>query len=188
MKYIVPIILFLVSCTTQPTGKYFPDGLLSEHEDLDSFVQSWYGKHLASMDEPSLANATNHEYRFTWLPTFHQPMIFRISIEDEKYIFYVKRTDGAGGYDSGRIVDNQKIKIPIETARNIISKLESDCQFWGQPTTLDTMGFDGSQWIFEASKKGRYHVVDRWSPDDGCFYEIGVELMSLSNLKINEIY
>jgi len=188
MKIIVPIIILLAGCVSQAPTKYFPDGRLSERENLDFFVQSWYGKHLASMKEPALIKSDAQQYRFTWLPTFHPPMIFRISVEDESYVLYVKRTDGAGGYDPGRIIDNIKHQIPNEVAINTIRKLEDECMFWEQPTKLDTLGLDGSQWIFEASSKGKYHIVDRWSPNSGCFYEVGVELMSLSKLKINEIY
>ena len=188
MKSILPILILLAGCVSNEPTKYFPDGLLSERGDLDTFVQSWYGKHLASMKEPTLLGSSTQHYRFTWLPTFHPPMIFRISVEGEKYVLHVKRTDGAGGYDPGKIIDNIKLEIPNEVALNSIQKLEGECKFWEQPTKLDTMGLDGSQWIFEASSKGKYHIVDRWSPDNGCFYEVGTELMSLSKLKISEIY
>ena len=29
------------------------------------------------------------------------------------------------------------------------------------------VGVDGAQWIFEGVKDSTYHVVDRWSPDNG---------------------
>jgi hypothetical protein len=31
------------------------------------------------------------------------------------------------------------------------------------PTSEEFRGTDGAQWIVEALREGRYHVVDRWS-------------------------
>ena len=47
---------------------------------------------------------------------------------------------------------------------------------------------DGAQWIVEVREGARYHVVDRWSPDEGRIYEIGRHLMSLSGEKLGAIY
>ena len=70
---------------------------------------------------------------------------------------------------------------------NNFEKLLADCHYWNMtPCEIGLTGFDGSQWIIEASSKDKYWVVDRWSPQDG-FRECGVYLIKLSGLK-EEIY
>lgn len=189
MKKAVLLSILLVSCSVI-SEPYFPKGVLDPVDDSEEFVQSWYSSHLRSMQEPSLLKS--HElvvYRFTWLPTFHPPMIFRITEKaGEKYDLIVKRTDGAGGYSPGKIVDNIKIAIPTKVAKALITKLESECNFWSLPPTVEVLGLDGSQWIFEGNIKGKYHLVDRWSPASGCLREIGETFMKLSKLDIEEVY
>jgi hypothetical protein len=42
--------------------------------------------------------------------------------------------------------------------------LLDESNFWFLPTKWDTVsGADGEEWILEAKKSGKYHVVDRWS-------------------------
>lgn len=188
MRYVFLLAVFIFGCALQAPIKYFPSGVFSADEETDSFVQSWYGKHLMAMKEPSLIDSALPQYRFLWLPTFHPPMVFRISVQNEKYLLYAKRAAGAGGYNSGPLVDDKVFEISVEVANKVINKLEQDCTFWTLPTKDGELGLDGSQWVFEAAKGGKYHVVDRWAPDSGCLYEVGVELMSLSKLKISEIY
>ena len=115
-------------------------------------------------------------------------MIFRISVENGSYFLFVKSTNGAGGYEPGKIIENKKLPLSNEIATKLINKLENECNFWQQPSKQDIIGFDGSQWIFEAVTNKKYHVVDRWSPESGCFYEFGRELMALSKVEISEIY
>ncbi len=188
MKYIVIFMLLVFGCAAHVPTKYFPVGAFSADRELDSFVQSRYGKYLSAMKEPSLVESAQAQYRFLWLPTFNPPMVFRISIQNGKYVFYSKRTAGTGGSYSGRLVDDLVFEIPADLAAKVINKLEQDCQFWALPTKIDKTGLDGSQWVFEATNNGKFHVVDRWSPGAGCLYEVGVELMSLSRLMIFEIY
>ena len=49
----------------------------------------------------------------------------------------------------------------------------------------DTAGCDGSQWIIEGIKKGKYHVVDRWSPAKGAVHDLGLAFaLGLAQLRI----
>ena len=42
--------------------------------------------------------------------------------------------------------------------------------------------------VIEGVKKGKYHMVDRWCPEEGAFREAALLLIKLSRLKIDEIY
>jgi hypothetical protein len=52
---------------------------------------------------------------------------------------------------------------------DIFLKLLGQADFWKAPTEekSDAVGEDGAQWIVEGVKDGQYHVVDRWSPEEG---------------------
>ena len=56
------------------------------------------------------------------------------------------------------------------------------------PSKKETLGLDGARWILEGLKKGRYHVVERWSPEGGKFREAAECLIGLSKLDIEKIY
>lgn len=60
---------------------------------------------------------------------------------------------------------------------------------WTLPSTNDTFGFDGSQWIIEAVDHGAYHLVDRWTPEESSpVGRIGRELLYLSGMRIWCLY
>ena len=49
-------------------------------------------------------------------------------------------------------------------------------RFWSARNPVkDRGGTDGSQWILEGVKAGRYHVVDRWMPKAGIARESGMD-------------
>ncbi|MBL0745894.1 hypothetical protein [Chryseolinea lacunae] len=58
--------------------------------------------------------------------------------------------------------------------------------YWTMAPTQDVLGLDGSEWIIEAHFRNKYHVVDRWSPEDR-YKEAGVYLIKLSGLN-EDIY
>jgi hypothetical protein len=60
--------------------------------------------------------------------------------------------------------------------------------FWNMTPNELPRGLDGANWIIEGAKKGKYHIVDRWSPEDGPFREAALYLINLSKLKIDKIY
>jgi hypothetical protein len=59
---------------------------------------------------------------------------------------------------------------------------------WNMPIKDCNMGRDGAQWLIEGVWKGRYHIVDRWTPEKGAFREAALYLIRLSKLNISEIY
>ncbi len=63
--------------------------------------------------------------------------------------------------------------------------------FWNLPTLQPsdgTVGLDGAQWIIEGAKDGRYHVIDRWSPDrDNPAHIIGM-IFAIDLAKLRLLY
>lgn len=64
------------------------------------------------------------------------------------------------------------------------SKLDG-AKFWNlQTESREEKGKDGSEWIIEAYKDKRYHMVVRWTPEKGsAFRSIGEDLFSISQIK-----
>ena len=62
-------------------------------------------------------------------------------------------------------------------------------RYWTMPTVEEnSVGVDGAQWIVEGVRNGKYHLVDRWSPDTGAFREAALLLLQWTDLPIDEIY
>jgi hypothetical protein len=110
---------------------------------------------------------------------------------DGSWIMVTKVASGAGGYSPGTLTANTSRQITAQEVQSFRSKVESD-GFWNSPNPIDDQaGTDGSQWIIEGVKAGRYHVVDRWMPKNGPARDLGLFLaFDLAKLSIpkNEIY
>ena len=64
----------------------------------------------------------------------------------------------------------------------MIARLEG-VQFWKMATKSDDPpGFDGDQWIVEARRDGRYHIVDRWTGRDHGLESVGRHFLDLAGL------
>lgn len=170
---------------------YFPKGSLSAYPSSDSFKAEWYSTHLKALSEPSLfqlaQNPTYESYRFVWLRTFHHPVIVRLDLRTDGIVdLTLKVSNGAGGYKPGRVIQNLSRPLTREETNMFFAKLEK-VNFWNLPSYENegTEGEDGSQWIIEGVRNGKYHVVDRWTPGGGPVRELGITLaLGLADLKI----
>jgi hypothetical protein len=187
------ILALLAASPGQAAAQYFPAGAFSERADLHHFVVAWYCRHLSAMDELSLlrmAEARAHEvYRFTWLRTFHAPFAFRLDVRpDGSGSLLVKSTSGKGGYDAGQLVLNKAVSLDARQVQRFATALDG-LQFWNLPTKDPSdVGLDGAQWIFEGVKGGKYHVVDRWTPANGPFRRVMLDLAALSGITVEPVY
>jgi hypothetical protein len=94
-----------------------------------------------------------------------------------------KVSDGAGGYEAGKIIFNKTVTHSQKQVDTINLRLE-EAGFWTAPTEIRRYGADGSEWIIEAYKGKKYHVAVRWTPDPGTeFRRIGEYLLSISGIK-----
>ncbi len=183
------MLSILIFCACSSTAvNYFPKST------FDDFTINWYSHQLAALDEPPIYNQNSdigiQIYRFIWLRTFHHPISLRIEINDKEHaVLYIKETDSAGGYDPGKIkIKGKKELSPVEVRKFLVTIDENE--FWSLPRTGESDGLDGAQWIIEGLSEGKYHVVERWSPDEGNVREIGLFFLKMSDLNVNddEIY
>ncbi|HEY0728033.1 MAG TPA: hypothetical protein VGD38_08205 [Pyrinomonadaceae bacterium] len=164
------------------TGKmtYFPTDAVSESRT------EWYSKHLAAMKEASLYASDNdavESYRFLWLRSFHRPIAVRLwKTETDQFITF-KETNGAGGYEPGDLVVDQTRKLERGEWDAFVQRLDDMC-YWNLPTNDPEFGgLDGAEWILEGVRGDRYHMVDRWTPQTGSYFEACVYALTLAGFK-----
>jgi len=171
--------------------QYFPDGVFEDSLWEGSFrglKERWYAKHLRSMDEPSLSEASQDTtlpaYRFLWLRTFHHPISVRLTVHaDGTGTLNAKETDGHGGYETGKVVRSQSGEM-AKTQMTEFFDLVRKAGFWSLPSEEKSSGLDGAQWVLEGMEDGHYHVVDRWSPPRGNYQRLCLYLLEQSKLKV----
>ncbi|MEQ1606961.1 MAG: hypothetical protein ABL999_19015 [Pyrinomonadaceae bacterium] len=145
---------------------------------------SWYGKHLTAMDEPSLIADRDLEsevYRFLWLRTFDHPMAIRIVRSSDVVTLTVVEMTGAGGYEPGSIL-LKKTKIIEGDHWCVFQKKLETADYWNLGADKRLSGNDGAQWVLEGVRAGRYHMVDRWSPEETNFRDACLYLLELSGV------
>jgi hypothetical protein len=174
-------------------------GIVAGQETLEKRIEisrnRWYDKQYSALQERPLGalspTASDHEsYRFTWLRTFHHPVVVRIEIDGEQAQVFVKETDGAGGYDPGTLIRNIQFDLTASNLAKLRQALNQS-KFWQEPRyeNSDVVKSDGARWIFDGCKRDGCHVVDRWSPGKKTsFGRLGKFFLSLSKTKFAEAY
>jgi hypothetical protein len=133
---------------------------------LDTFMNKWYSEFLYSLKEPILMTLNSKKievYRYTNLGTWSNPYSYRVEKKDSLIKITKKRTNGQGGYECGRLVEDKTKNINAKVWEELINRIES-IDFW-KLNTHGERGLDGSEWILEGYKDGKYHFISRWSPD-----------------------
>lgn len=153
--------------------------------EMAQFSLNWYSRHLEALEEPIVYDTLSKNIiRFTWLRSFHHPVVIRLEFTPDDKMIYWKMSDGAGGYEPGEIIKNKTRELKDSELQSVLSRLDS-LEFFNVPTNISGIGgTDGAQWILEGLIDGNYHVVDRWS--GGVIEPFCLELLNLTSLKIKE--
>jgi hypothetical protein len=187
----------LIVCSLSAQAQYFPSHAFCR-EDETEHCERWYVPHLRAMNEPSLwelsKSQTAESYRFLWLRTFNRPVSARLTVaKDGSGELSIKVLSGSGGYKPGYLIQDRSTKVAKDSVDHFLQLL-GKANFWSAPTEETengTVGLDGAQWIIEATREGRYHVVDRWSPQEGPYREAALFLaINLGGLnpRYNDVY
>ena len=170
---------------------FFPDVLFESEAGLNQLHIKWYSDALRALKEPqmvSLRSGIIESYRLTWLRTSDRPIALRIDVSrDGLATFFLKVTDGKGGYDPGQIIRNEKWLIE-DPKLKAFKEAFTNAAFFEHKTGEETTGIDGSRWLVEANVNGRYHVISRWSPQTGPAREIGMALIKIAVADFASIY
>jgi len=146
---------------------YFPKKALADDSWSDQFRADWYSSALKDMGEPSLfelaTSPSAESYRFLWLRTFHHPVAIRVDVRaDGTGVLTKKVRAGSAGFPSTarQVIENESRPLLRAETQGFLARLKI-AGFWSLPGQFERGGMDGSQWIIEGAKGGKYHVVDR---------------------------
>lgn len=171
-------------------SKPCPEGDLSSVGTVSDFEKDWYARQLAAADEPPLYGATadGSSLRFTWLRTFHKPIVVRLSgLETDTPRLIAKEMTGHGGYDPGKVGRIVKRFLTTEEA-DAIRALIARNRVLTEPVDACRFGNDGAEWLIESNGRTGYRFVKEWSPERGAMRDTGLALLKLTGWKINPIY
>jgi len=176
------ICLFLILGCATSSKDAFPNW-----HALDSFQRDWYSRQLTAADEkPILLPIRAPVYRFTWLRSFHHPIIIRVECPDRCSLEAIELS-GAGGYKPGSILIRKKHVLTAEEKKTF-SNLFEKINFWFPQPESDVIGSDGAQWILEAASENIYQAWQVWEPTVQprfkTYFDFCDFLISLSGLEI----
>jgi hypothetical protein len=180
MRLILALLLSVgIVCAEQP--KLFPPGSLGRDDDWDRFRSDQLSGCLRSFEETSIWQASRKHipdavYRFLWLRSFHPAISVRLNIAaDGTGTLTTKVSNGCCDCAPPPADIKQKAfrvqttirKISKTQIRRFLSSVDA-LHFWTLASRKNSVpGPDGADWVIEASKEGRYQVIDAWSPPDG---------------------
>lgn len=168
---------------------YFPKKSWNGYDTADNFMNDWYGGFLKALGEKSLLDAFDEAetYRFLWLRTFHHPIFVRAERKGNTIRLFSKESNGAGGYEPGKVIRKTNITLDERQWFEFLILLEKSKYWQMQTEDRELLGNDGSQWILEGVRENRYHIVDRWSPENGEYREACIYLLKLSGFDTDKL-
>ncbi|NOK33893.1 hypothetical protein HMI49_11850 [Corallococcus exercitus] len=158
-------------------------------QELLELEQCWCSYKLLALKEDSLLPLApdSEVYRFTWMPSFEPYRLIRVEHRGSVYSLHVKEE----GNSKGALAVDRRILLTPTQWQALQHRLEQ-ARFW----TLDRFAppnslvyLDGSQWLFEGGRKGRYRALDIQSPEPdgraGALYGLGAFMMELAGLPMD---
>jgi hypothetical protein len=176
---IISLILAAQLVATDPAkaGTYFSSAALNapvescgrraKRPAISAFEASWYSAVWIRAGEPSLAAGANASslptWRFTNIPTWTAPMIFRISKESNGRLRMIaKRLSGQGGYDPGSLKDRIDRFLTSDEQRWFQDALMSVDDVLAKPVDDCIVILDGDELLLERTQAGRYVIGQRF--------------------------
>lgn len=140
---------------------------------------------------PRLAEQAAQEgYRFTWVRTFHRPIVICIDVKpDGTGSATTKSLDGSPASGLGERIETHSAPISRAAVEGLRGALAA-WDFWHAPTVVDQdrICLDGADWLLEGTCLGAYHAVYRWSPELSPFRESAMHMLDLAGVRDEEIY
>lgn len=167
------------------SDNYFPAGVFSDREQENRDLASSFSLLLAAFDEPPLFHKKPNKkiecYRFIWTRSFHNPVVLRVDVkgEDDATLTMKVGELARWSHKMNKLTRNEKKRLE----KNAVESLKAAVRrtnFFELPSYEKVEGLDGSFWTIEALVNGRYHLVSRWSPQNGPVREIGMTLIEFA--------
>ena len=165
---------------------YFPTSAL-DPGDKDEFLTRAFASGLEEMQEPKIYNSSTEAIRFIWHRSFHLPVCVRLYKVAEKEWCLCSKMINMTGDDKFFFEENRDVSVSPRFAADCIAILDG-VGFWSAAAD-EGGGIDGAFWVFEAQIQGKYHVLQRHSPESGTpFYKLGIKLLKAGKVDGGPIY
>jgi hypothetical protein len=180
---------------TTTNEPYFPAGTFYSDKKVDEMASGFNSDRLATMNEPvlySLKGTDIETYRFSWFRSFHPAVAIRIWRAGNERCMSVKQLDGLGDYKDGEYVLPKNLAVnqvrPLTESEwdNFIGLLKGTHFGEMSGRGSDDRANDGASWIMEGNNGRQYHVVERQNPKDTDYGKVGVYLIKISGIKVDE--
>ncbi len=159
-----------------------------------------YQNTLSLFREPQIFPPTSPDaevYRILVFPTFYRALSIRAERSGKGYYLTAKYLSGRVGYDWGTLKGERRRRLSEKEWRKLLGLLES-ASFWSLPSEEKgpepndkgeaAACLDSTGWYLEGVRGGKYHVAGRYCPDRGSFKAVGLYMVELSKLGIDERY
>jgi len=180
----------LIVTQSQDTDIYFPKGVFSSELGRSERQAELYSERLKLMSETPIFFVKKQHgevYRFLWGRAFHSRIMIRVQKKDKTYSLVLKQTKKQ---DSNMMIEQEEERILTSKEWNMFINHLNKLSFWNYSLFNDEVCLDGSTWMLEAAKNGKYHVIHRYCPKSQKFRNACLYLVKLSGLKLDpkEIY
>ncbi|MDB5438517.1 MAG: hypothetical protein JWM33_944 [Caulobacteraceae bacterium] len=186
-------VSYFPAALAQPV-KCAPPSALGSMPVVSPFENTWFSQQLSAAKEPSLSSpettseqGAGDRLRFTWLRSFHPPVIVRLEGVGTKAPHLIaKQLSGTGGYDPGSVDMSLDRALTAQEGQALTDALSA-----AKLTTLPpecSLGLDGASWLVELADSKGYHLIKRWSPKEGEVRTLGLFLLGLTGWKFDPIY
>jgi len=189
--HVIGIVVLLASAR----GNTAADGPVNSKKTTER-MPTWCEKYLRAMKEPDLEALLRNDrtvaiYRFTWLPSFHNPISVRYETSAKGVIRSTVVLSGPGGYEPGIVALRTTVNLSPARWNYVRSRL-GKANFWGLPTherpQLHSFDTDGDMLIVEGSRIGKYHVVVRQCPPKSPFVELCQAMLFTSGVDMRQLW
>ncbi len=191
--------VFPVSAQDRAGTDYFPQALremtlrcgvfgVGGGERKMNGVTDWYGRHLRAAGEAPLFRSAGSSLRFTWLRTFHAPLVVRLDTgADGAVTITATELSGHGGYEPGTIGRRIERRLSAGETAALTRMVEQTGVLKQTAATCD-IGLDGAGWIVESVGADGYRFIERQSPESGPVRAFGLHLIGLTGWTYESVY
>lgn len=173
------------------TQNYFPERTFKLAKDGTSFMEKSLAFNLGELGEESYyvrrTDPATHIYRFLWARSFEPKIVVRLEVAPDGSAKLVSRHHAFNNVRKDILTERVQ-QLTARDAAKLVKLFEED-GFWRAPADDDIYGIDGSDWIFEGCRNGRYHVVKIYTPENGNpLKSLGLDLLEKAGFWRGPVY
>jgi len=182
-----PIVLPEPGGTSTRAPEYCPPELFADFGGrIGQGVWTDYQNRMTFMNEPLLACGPSNDaetYRFTWVHAFtsYGPVMVRLSRSANDRRLVAGRFEWRESRQRLEVISHVHRSLTEAEWNGAVESIRQS-SFWRVPGALNTheIGFDGSMWMLEGRQGQTYHLITKWSPEDGPFRRAVLTLLHLA--------